>query len=272
MMKGTNNYIMIIWFMSLFKSSFYTDGRITRNKNDAKDTNRPVKIIVKIDFDNEHVERTKIHKLTSQFTLVTQRDATIRDLEANKTCLSQAQTESASKIDSLETKLSELAQGLTTQEEAKSDRVDLQTNLKIADDEMEELQAELETRDRELRTATQEMEQTRRIVEESKIDLLTEKRANRTVSLEALLKTANGKVETLFTGLNEMTQHMKKGKSTNDLLVRRNERLKAEQLMLSKKREISDRRGKELEDRLSLNQVTIQNLRTNALLKAALID
>ena len=150
--------------------------------------------------------------------------------------------------------------------------MDLQTNLKIADDEMEELQAELETRDRELRTATQEMEQTRRIVEESKIDLLTEKRANRTVSLEALLKTANGKVETLFTGLNEMTQHMKKGKSTNDLLVRRNERLKAEQLMLSKKREISDRRGKELEDRLSLNQVTIQNLRTNALLKAALID
>ena len=48
---------------------------------------------------------------------MTQRDATIRDLEANKTCLSQAQTESASKIDSLETKLSELAQGLTSEDE-----------------------------------------------------------------------------------------------------------------------------------------------------------
>ena len=106
----------------------------------------------------------------------------------------------------------------------------------------------------------------------SKNDLLIEKRADRTVSLEVFLKMANDKIETFFTNLNELTQHIENGKSINDSLIKRIERLEEEQLMLSEKREISDRIGKELENRSSLDPVTIQSLRTDAASKAALIS
>ena len=199
------------------------------------------------DFDKLKLRLdTEGKELTSQITLVAQRDGTIRGLEATNHSFSQAQVKATSDSDNLKTQLSKLtldvrskdeelnshksiaatkdrtiqileatnADLLRAQEVANNDKVNLQATVKIASGKSDELRTTLQTREGELRVATEETEHVRRRLEEVEKDLLAEKSANRTASLEILLQNANDTTKALSKELIGKKERLEEEEST----------------------------------------------------------
>ena len=235
--------------------------------------------------------------------LVAQRDAEVRDLDATNASLSQEQVRTIGRMNILQAQVSKLDLEMTAkneeliaqttaaslkdgeirrladtqldllraQEKAKDDKAHLQLILELADGKIENLEANLSTRDRELYDAVAETKHTRQTLEEVADSLSAEKTANRTASLEILLKRAEDGLQAISADLNDHRKNLEKERSKNGTLADKVECLEEARLRCSTEKEISDRKMKELVEMVSLNQLTIRDLEADAASKSTLL-
>ncbi len=200
---------------------------------------------LRLDLDEKKVE------LRSQAALLIRKDATIRDRDITNAGLSQEKAKMISDMDVLKTQLSMLALDLGTQKQdfqlqasatasnketiqmlqrdnavllqakykTDNENTGLQDALAQANGSIRILEADLDASGRKLGRADEQIEQLCATVEKARIDLLAEKSANQTVSLEKRLAITDHKLETLSTDLSEEREKLGQEISRNASLV-----------------------------------------------------
>ena len=160
---------------------------------------------------------------------------------------------------------------LQAQEEANSDKASLQVSLENANGRSGELKAELDTCGEKLNTTQQVTLQLREDLDQAGKDLLTEKRANRTVSLEKSLSIADSKIGALSTDLVHKTEHLERETAEKSTLIIENARLQKELSTVAEEKEASEK-SKEKLDGMYRSQAMVQNLQTDEISKSRLLD
>ena len=158
--------------------------------------------------------------------------------------------------------------GNLSQDKRKTDKAvnDLQNKLDNADDKIDDLEGKLEAGNEKLSTATEETMDARRRLEQVEKDLSAEKSANRTASLELLLRDAKRTTDTLSTDLRNERKRLEKERLSNASLEGCIRRLEQERMRSSEEKENSDKRNKELDLLLFSTKDNVKNLEVDALL------